>query len=727
MKLSVIIQLFITGLSSPLRLLKKLSFNKFKILIIALKNEPSDLIIYNFERFLFTDSNNSVQTTKTNNQLKAYYLEAKHYDFKKFLKIKEQLDFKKTETPLLTIAIILYNKVGLTLACLKSIKETVKTDYQLIIIDNNSTDETSILLKNIKGADIIINNENLHFNKANNQALKIAKGEFFLLLNNDTVLKPDTIKNALNTFEIYPNCGAVGAKLIYPDGKLQEAGSMIWNDASCLGYGRNDDPNLPQYNFTRNVDYASGAFLLTKTQLFEEHGGFDPIFEPAYYEETDFCLWLNKKGYKVVYNPKVELTHFEFGSGLSDWAIQLQQTNQQKFYNKHNKTLIKHPAPDFSSLLSSRFAASDPCAQNILYIDDRVPHRDFGSGFPRSNTIVKIIQELGYRITIYPLNFPDEDTWDVAYRDIDQRIEIVNGYGLNGFEKFITERENYYHIIWVSRPHNMEALNSYLEPLKDKIKIIYDAEAIFAQRDIALSKLKGEKIDKLVTKQKIKKELELSNIAHAVSTVSEIDAKYFTDFGKTDVEILGHVLEPVKNCIPYNERKDLLFVGNLDYNLSPNTDSLLWFVEEVFPIIQDKIKGIKLNVVGSSNAPILKKIKNKAVNVLGKVNSIDKYYNDNRVFIAPTRYAAGIPFKIHEATSKGIPVVATKLLCDQLGWINNDIILKSECDAQEFALNVINLYNDKSLWEQLQSNALELIKTEMSFEAYKNTIKRILL
>ena len=78
MKLFVILQLFITGLSSPFRLLKKLSFNKFKILILALKNEPSDLITYNFERFLFTDSNNSVQTIKTSNQLKANYLEAKH-------------------------------------------------------------------------------------------------------------------------------------------------------------------------------------------------------------------------------------------------------------------------------------------------------------------------------------------------------------------------------------------------------------------------------------------------------------------------------------------------------------------------------------------------------------------------------------------------------------------------------------------------------------------------
>ncbi|HKM92317.1 MAG TPA: glycosyltransferase [Prolixibacteraceae bacterium] len=730
MKLSVILQLFITGLSSPFRLLKKLSYNKFIILLKALKNEPTELIIYNFKRFLFTDGNTNNKPKETSfysDQLKAFYLKTRHQNFLKFIKRKIHLEFNKTDKPILTIAIVLYNKVGLSLACLKSINETVKVNYQLIIIDNNSNDETPLLLANIKGADIIRNSENLHFNKANNQALEIAKGEYFLLLNNDTVLKPDTLKNALNTFDIYHNCGAVGAKLIYPNGKLQEAGSIIWNDASCLGYGRNDDPNLPQYNFLREVDYCSGAFLLTKTALFKKHGGFDTQFEPAYYEETDYCLWLNTQGYKVIYNPKIELTHFEFGSGLSDWAIKLQQTNQQKFYTKHNKTLVKHRAPDFSNLLSARFAASDPCTQNILYIDDRVPHRDFGSGFPRSNTIVKIIQELGYRITIYPLNFPDEDTWDVAYRDIDPHIEIVKGYGLNCFEEFIKERERYYQVIWVSRPHNMGAVVKYLAPLKDKLKIVCDAEAIFAQREIALSRLKGEKIDELVTKQSIIKELDFSNIAHVVSAVSAMDAKCFTDYGKANVEVLGHLLEPTNKKIQFDERENLLFVGNLDYNLSPNTDSLLWFINEVFPIIQKQIQGIKLNVVGSSNAPILKKIKNKAVKIHGRIDNIEYFYNQSKVFIAPTRYAAGIPFKIHEAAANGIPVVATKILCDQLGWINNDIILKSEIKAEEFALNVVNLYNHRNLWEQLQSNALDHIKAEMSFEAYKNTIKRILL
>jgi len=435
MNAKLVTELFRIAARHPLKLVRKFSITKIRILTNALRNEPSDLIINNFKRFIKSDGNTEQPSQKFDNeQFKKNYFEEKHYELTRFLKKGRYLTFNKTEKPVLSIAVVLYNKVGLTLACIQSIKETVKTDYQLIIVDNNSTDQTSLLLKRIEGADIIINSENLHFNKANNQALHIAKGKYFLMLNNDTVLKSNTVENAINTIKNIKKCGAVGAKLIFTDGKLQEAGSIIWNDASCYGYGRNDNPDLPQYNFLREVDYCSGAFLLTETSLFKEHGGFDPLFEPAYYEETDYCKWLTNKGYKIIYNPKVELTHFEFGSGLSDWAIGLQQSNQQKFRNKHTNALNIHPAPDFSNLLYSRFAASQQRPVNVLYIDDRVPHRDFGSGFPRSNTIVNCIQELGYRVTVYPLNFPDEDTWDVAYRDIDPHIEIATGYGLNQFK-----------------------------------------------------------------------------------------------------------------------------------------------------------------------------------------------------------------------------------------------------------------------------------------------------
>jgi len=144
----------------------------------------------------------------------------------------------------------------------------------------------------------------------------------------------------------------------------------------------------------------------------------------------------------------------------------------------------------------ARFAASQREKKKVLYIDDRVPHCDLGAGFPRSNTIVNIIRELGYDLTIYPLHFPNEDNWEAAYRDINPYIEIALGADLDGFKKVIKLRKEYFDIIWISRPQNMKAIGENIHFLKEKGKIIYDAETIFTDREILKEEINGRIIAK---------------------------------------------------------------------------------------------------------------------------------------------------------------------------------------------------------------------------------------
>lgn len=127
-----------------------------------------------------------------------------------------------------------------------------------------------------------------------------------------------------------PNIAAVGSKIIYMNNKLQEAGSMIWNDGSAYGYGRGDNPRKPEYSFCRQVDFCSGASLLVKNKLFKEVGGFKINYAPAYYEEVDLCLDFITKGYKVLYEPKSIIYHREYGSSTPAQAMKLMQQNQKK-------------------------------------------------------------------------------------------------------------------------------------------------------------------------------------------------------------------------------------------------------------------------------------------------------------------------------------------------------------------------------------------------------------
>jgi GT2 family glycosyltransferase/glycosyltransferase involved in cell wall biosynthesis len=727
MTISTIIKNIFNALAVPVVFARKITMRKILIFLKALKNESPQQIFMNFKKYFWGNENNFRfgSTIVIPSVSKNEFLHQKAQIFDTFMQSGSTLSFPD-QKPILSIILVLFNKVELSFACIQSILENVAIGYEVIIVDNNSTDETKSFLERISGAKIIRNFENYHFIKANNQALEHVEGQYLLFLNNDTEIYESTISSAINTLINNEKCGAVGGKLISLDGSLQEAGSIIWSDASCLGYGRNDNPNDPRYNFKRVVDYCSAAFLLTYTHLFKEHEGFDTRFSPAYYEETDYCLWLQERGLQVIYDPGAIVTHFEFGSGVKDAAISLHQKNQQVFFEKHKKQLKKHFDPHSDNILNARFAASQNGRKKILYIDDRIPHVDFGSGFPRSNSIVKFICELGYDLTIYPLNFPFEDEWESAYRDINPFVEIAKGYGLEGFEKFLKSRKNYFEIFWVSRPHNLKSVAGIINLLKGSAKILYDSEAIVADREIMKSELNGKLINNKIKMKWYNDESSISDIADIVLAVSAADANIFTMFGRSKVFVLGHTLEVKKDVPDFDNRSGLLFIGNLDFDASPNVDSLIWFINDIFPIIKKQIPDITFNIVGSAKSPAIKKIKNKGVLFRGRIDSADEFYEKCRVFVAPTRFAAGIPFKIHEAASHGLPVVATQLLCDQLGWQNEEEILAARIDKLDFAQKVITLYQDKNLWQSLQEKSIKYVGNQMSSDSYKQKIAQIL-
>jgi GT2 family glycosyltransferase len=715
MIIKTIIKLCVIALSNPLKTARKFSPDKIRVLIRVLKNDSHQQIITSFKRYLFVDSLSDKQK----------YLQDKRKLFEDFIRSGARISFPGGD-PVLSVVVVMFNQVSLSCACLQSILKNIPVPYEVIIVDNHSTDETNLLLDKIEGAAIIGNKENLHFLRAANQALEQVRGKYLLFLNNDAEITHSTVSSALQTLMNHDKCGAVGGKIILPDGTLQEAGSIIRNDGSCLGYGRYENPESPEYNFKRVTDYCSGAFLLTYTELFREHGGFDKRFEPAYYEETDYCLWLQEQGLQVIYDPGAVVLHFEFGSDVSNTVKTIQEKNQIVFYGKHQEQLKKHFPPDPANLLLARFAASQSGKKKVLYIDDRVPHCDLGAGFPRANVIVNLIKELGYDVTIYPLNFPDEDTWETAYRDIDPYIEIAIGYGLKGFREFIRSRKEYYDVIWVSRPHNMKAIREDILPLKDKCRIIYDAEAIFTDREIMKKEINGRIIGEEKKIQWYENEFKLTDAAHAVVCVSERDASKFRYSEKKDVFVLGHTLETGNSIPGYDEREGLLFVGNLDDDDSPNVDSVTWFINDILPIVRQTIPGLTIDIVGSAKSSRIKAHNHDGVFVHGKVSSIGRFYNKCRIFVAPTRFAAGIPYKIHEAASFGLPVVATRLLCDQLEWQHGRELLAASVDKTDFARKIVELYNDEDLWKDLQKNAINFVRNEMSRPVYRERIADIL-
>jgi O-antigen biosynthesis protein len=660
---------------------------------------------------------------ETGLNLKQFFTDLYRIQLQSFLTSGATLQLPYSDSPELSVIVVLFNRAELTFACLRSLAENYSERMEVIVIDNDSRDDTSALLERLRGARIIRNQTNVNFLMAVNQAAHEATGEFLLLLNNDAQLLPGTLRSALDTIHSAPDIGAVGGRLILLDGTLQEAGSIIWNDGSCLGYGRGDNPFSPMYMFRRNVDYCSGAFLLTPRHIWEELGGFDESFKPAYYEETDYCARLWERNLRVVYEPNSVLLHYEFASSESaTQATALQREHQRIFAERHHSLLDTRLAPDLNSILPARM--TDDGKKRILFLDDRVPHTWLGSGFPRARAILLALMKHECFVTFFPLSEFDE-SWASVYSDMPPEIEFMIGYGPPLLEAFLRNRLGYYDTIFVSRPHNMKILNPLVEEHPEWFEgtsIIYDAEAVFATREITFRMLSGTPLSSDDADSLLTLEASLAAAADCVVAVSRPDAEQFRSHAINDVRVIGHSLTPAPTLRNFDQRIGFLFVGAIHEEASPNGDSVLWFLEEVFPKIQAALgPDTPFTIAGVNKSERVRRLATRAVSITGHVADLTELYDTARVFVAPTRYAAGIPHKVHEAAARGLPVVATPLLASQLGWKDGQTLLVAG-DAVTFAHKCIELYRNRRLWTELREAGLKRIQKECSVEAFEASV-----
>lgn len=646
----------------------------------------------------------------------------------RFLGSNSTIEFPATEKPEVSILLVLYNRAELTLQCLYSILRSNINSLEVVIVDNASSDQTPLLLKQIKGAPIIQNDTNLHFLRAVNQGGARARGKYILLLNNDAQLMPGAVDSAIATLSSSDDIGAVGGKIVLTDGTLQEAGSIIWQDGSCLGYGRGDSPTAPSYMFKRDVDYCSGAFLLTPRESFEALGGFDEDYVPAYYEETDYCVRLWKAGKRVVYDPNAVILHYEFASStVQRSAIELQIEHHKIFQAKNREWLDAQQPYGQENIITARIHEQKN-KRRILFVDDRVPHLSLGSGFPRSNRILWELVKEGHVVTVYPGNFPKED-WSDVYRDIPAEVEVMLNHGWEKLTEFLTARTNYYDVIFISRPHNMVPFNALLEDypgITGDARIVYDAEALFSYREIEQSRLEGKELSDEEKAELIKAEVDLAKKCDSVVAVSDRESNEFSKYGCARVFTLGHSMAVTPTPNDFDQRSGILFVGAIHSVTSPNADSMFWFCDKILPLVEKKLgRQVQLTIAGITVADFQKRITNRSVRLVGRIDDLTPLYNEARLFVAPTRFSAGIPLKVSEAAAYGLPTVATTLTGLQLGWQNERELLLAD-DDESFADACVRLYTDERLWNQLRTNILNQVWQDFSAETFAARLQKII-
>jgi GT2 family glycosyltransferase/glycosyltransferase involved in cell wall biosynthesis/SAM-dependent methyltransferase len=646
-------------------------------------------------------------------------------ELRDFLDNGERLVFPVVEKPRLSILIVLFNKAYFTLGCLRALAHDLAPGTEIILQDNGSTDETAALLDRIDNARILRNGGNLGFLRGANVAAALAQGDFLLFLNNDAFVHAGSLAAALAVLAQDPAAGAVVGRLIHPDRRLQEAGAIIWRDGITEGYARGRPADAAEAMFRRVVDYGSGAFLMTRRDAFTRLDGFDERYAPAYYEDSDYCLRLREIGLSTVYEPMASADHFEFGSqAASGEAEALMHRNRRRFRARHGATLAGH----LPALPGNRLAARVPpgaSGRRVLILEEKVPHRPYGAGFPRLLSVLDGMLALGWSVSLLPLDEPEID-WEGAYTELDPRVEILSG-GLDALTTLREERAGFYEVLFISRPNNMQRFRDFVETSGldlSGIRIVYDAEAFAALREMARRKLHGETATAEEAAALIKTEAALAAEVESVTAVSEEEAALFRAHTAAPAYVLGDTVNLSPGGLDFAERRGFLFVGRLLETDSPNYDSLRWFVQEIWPAVRAMLGDVTLTVAGAlfPGAPDLAA---PGVELLDQVDDLAPRYASARIFIAPTRFAAGLPHKVVEAAAAGLPTVATNLIAGQMGWRHGEEIMSAD-RPEDFAQSCASLYEDEALWRRVRDGGQARIAAEHSQARFIATLAAVL-
>ena len=638
-----------------------------------------------------------------------------------------KLHFVKEGRPVVSVIIPVYNQIHYTYACLASVLEHTKdVAYEVIIADDVSSDATAELSKFTENVIICRNETNQGFLRNCNQAAKAARGKYVMFLNNDTQVTEGWLSSLVNLIESDSSIGMAGSKLVYPDGRLQEAGGILWSDGSGWNYGRLDDPDKPEYNYVKDVDYISGAAILLSSELWKRIGGFDERYAPAYCEDSDLAFEVRKAGYRVVYQPLSKVIHFEGisngtdvgGTGLKRYQVENSRKLKEKWAEEFKKQCENDGNPD---PFRARERSQDK--DIILVVDHYVPTYDKDAGSKTTFQYLSMFLEKGYVVKFLGDNFLHEEPYSTALQQMGIEILYGRDYQAHIWE-WLKDHGDDIKVAYLNRPH---IASKYVDFLKNKtnIKVVYYGHDLHFLREGREYELTGD--PKLRESSEYWKSVEMRLMRKAAvsyyPSYVERDAIHQIDPSIRVKAIVAYVFEKFLTSIPddFEKREGLLFVGGFAH--PPNADGVLWFAQKIFPLIREKLK-VNFYIVGSKVTDEIKALEQPGNGIIVKgfvsEEELAELYARCRIVVVPLRYGAGVKGKVIEALYNGAPVVTTSIGAE--GIEDGETVMAVKDEPEEFGLEVISLYGDPERCRRMSLETQKFIRSHNSVEAAWNVV-----
>lgn len=638
----------------------------------------------------------------------------------------EPLEFPEVEQPRVTVVVPVHNKFNVTYYCLAALLFAInETPFDVVVVDDGSSDETLDLAALVRGVTVVRNEEAQGFIGACNAGVSKARGEYVVLLNNDTEPTAGWLDELLGAFERFDDVGMTGSRLLYPDGKLQDGGGIVWGSGDPWNYGRGHNAWDPRYTYARQVDYLSGAALMLTRSLWDRVGGLSEEFKPAYFEDTDLAFKVREAGYTTWYVPSSVVYHFE---GISNGTDVTENVGLKRFQEVNRPKFKEKWAAAFAG--NGDMAVDDPdlvkdrgIIGRVLFIDGQTPRPDQDAGSYAAIQEIRLVQALGYKVTFATVGLG----YMGKYSDELNRmgVETVFKPFYVSIDEFLEKRGTEFDAAFITRYYVADKVVDSLRERAPQAKVMFNDADLHFLRELRHAQQTGDSEDWQVVEEVREAELAVMRKADLVLSYNEVEHAVIRshNLSETEVALCPWVVQArtPEQVPPFEAREGIAFLGG--YRHVPNVQAVEFFVDQVLPSLRERLPGVLFNIYGSAMPDSIRELADEVINPVGFVETVTEVHDTNKVFVAPLLSGAGIKGKVIGAMAEGIPTVLSPVAAEGTGVrAGYDAIVAATPD--EWVEAIARLYTDADAWQEQSRSALEFTQSRFSFATGREQMRQ---